>query len=128
MSIQHFMAFDGVEGEIRLSSWTWGLSAPPAGGKPRPDEVTLTHAYDRASPILAKLAATGARIKTATLTARDPESKQVAVAATLSDVKVTSVRVSAHESDILEAVSVSYEKIAFTHASATFEWDVSKNT
>ena len=86
MSTNTFIKFDGVDGEsthknhkgeIEVLSWDWGLTATPstAGGgssrgKATPKELRVVHRYDKASPMLAKNAASGRHFATAVLSAR----------------------------------------------------------
>ena len=62
--------------EIDVFSFSWGVAntAPPAGGggagKATFNDLAFVHNIDRASPLLMKACATGAHIKTATLTSR----------------------------------------------------------
>ena len=86
MGIDTHIKFDGVDGEsqhkdhkgeIELLKWKWGVqneSAVMGGGsgkgKATPNDFNFLHAYDKASPILAKKCAQGVHFPSVVLTAR----------------------------------------------------------
>lgn len=152
MAIDTHIKFDGIDGEstnkdhkgeIEVLSWSWGLTQPtkPATGsgagrsKSLPDEFRVVHRYDKASPLLAKNAASGKHIKTAVLMARKAgEGQKDFIKVTLKEVFVTSVQTSASEDgSIAEEVALSYGSIDFSYAPAnskgalgtpvTFAWN-----
>lgn len=156
MAMDHFIKFDGVEGEsttkdhkgeIEVLSWSWGLSAPaPHGGsgggggagKATPAQFTFTHLYDKASPILASLAAAGRHVKQAFLTSRRAgDGQKDFLKVTLSDVVITGVDHFADDEGIDESVTASAAHITFEYRPASrkgsagtpvvFDWDIVKN-
>ena len=158
MSTTNHIKLDGIEGEstsvdhqgeIELQSWSWGLthSAPGISGagvgsvriRPVPEQFHFEHYYDRASPLLAKSAASGTAIKTAVLTARKAgEGQKDFLKITMKEVFVLSVRSNSAEGvGIVEAVAMSYASIEFAYqpatatgalgAAVTFCWDTTTN-
>jgi len=130
MNIDAYIKFDGIDGEstdvdhkgeIEVLSWNWGLTAPAApmasgaaSGKPTARELHLTHMYDKASPLLAKAAAQGKRIKTAVLTAHSSGNGQKDFfKITLKDVFITSLSISAGGSagEMTEELSLAFSEI-----------------
>jgi type VI protein secretion system component Hcp len=84
---QHLLKFDGIDGEsvakdhsgeIEALSWNWGLDAATATsggggagvGKVKPRDIHFVHRYDKASPVLARMPASGRHIASAVLSAR----------------------------------------------------------
>jgi type VI secretion system secreted protein Hcp len=153
--MDHFIKFDGIEGEslrkdhkgeIEVLSWSWGLSAPEhAGsgggggvGRATPGQFTFTHLYDKASPVLASLAAAGRHVKQAFLTSRFAgDGQKDFLKVTLSDVLITGVDHIGDEDGIDESVSASAGHITFEYRQTTnkgslgppvvFDWDIVKN-
>jgi type VI secretion system secreted protein Hcp len=87
MAIDCNLKIDGVDGEsahkdhkgeIQVLSWSWGVTQPSTSGlgggagqgKATPSSLKFTHAYDKASPVLAKQCASGKHFPTAVLTVR----------------------------------------------------------
>src|SRR5450755_4691283 len=122
MSIDCHMKLDGVTGEsthkdhkdeIEIISWNWGVSnqsSAGAGGgsgkgKAVPQEMHLTHGYDKASPVLAKSCASGKHFKDATITCRKAGEGQLDfLKITLKQVLVTQVSPSGHSGgDVVES-------------------------
>ena len=66
------------KGEIEVLSWAWGLSnSEPSSsgggsgsGRAKAEPFNFTHLYDKASPVLAALAASGRRVKQAWISSR----------------------------------------------------------
>lgn len=158
MAIDTHIKFDGIEGEstsvdhkgeIEVLSWNWGLAQSAAGPaatgagsaklKTIPEQFRVVHHYDKASPVLAKNAASGKTIKTAVLTAsKAGEGQKDFLKITMKEVFVTSVHSSCGEgSDIAEEVALSYGSIAFAYQPATakgtlggavtFDWNTRTN-
>ena len=153
--MDHYIKFDGVDGEsvskdhkgeIEVLSWSWGLSsaAPRVSGKgggaarATPEQFTFTHLYDKASPVLASLAAAGRHVKQAFLTARRAgEGQKDFLKVTLADVLITGVHQEANAEGINETVTASAARITFEYrettakgslgSSVTFDWDIAKN-
>jgi type VI secretion system secreted protein Hcp len=130
--VDTFIKFDGIPGEstsddhrgqVEVLSWSWGLAAPaPAGGvggsgsgRATPRALAFTHFYDKASPVLAKKAASGTHLPKAVLSTRRPGAGQRDyLTVTLKEVVVTSIELSAPTSGLpLESVSLSYRDIEF---------------
>lgn len=154
MAMDHFIKFDGVEGEsvrkdhkgeIEVLSWSWGLSSPaprPSGGgvgKAIAEEFTFTHLYDKASPALAALAAAGRHVKQAWLSSQKAgSSQQDFLKVSMKDVTITSVRQAGDDAGINESVTASVGHITFEYrqtdakgslgAAVSFDWDIVKHT
>ncbi len=155
MAMDHFIKVDGVDGEsthkdhkgeIEVLSWSWGLSAPePTGsgggggaGRATPGQLTFTHVYDKASPVLAALAAAGRHVKQAFLTSRRAGVGQKDfLTVTMKDVQITGVDQVGDEDGIDEQITASAGHITFEYRQTTnkgtvgapvvFDWDIVKN-
>ena len=134
MAIDTHIKFDGVEGEsqhkdhkgeIEVLSWSWGVSnASGVGagggsgkGKAAPGDIHFTHVYDKASPVLAKQAASGKHFKTVVMTSRKAgEGQKDFLKVTMKEVFITSVQCSGGgEGDFMESVSMTYAEIEFAY-------------
>lgn len=153
MAIDTHIKFDGIDGEsthkdhkgeIDVLSWSWGLTQatnPSAGGgsgrgKAVPGEFRIVHSYDKASPVLAKTAASGKHINSAVLMARKAgEGQKDFLKVTMKEVFVTSVQASAgDQAGIAEEVAMSYASIDFSYVPSTgkgtlgtpvtFDWNI----
>lgn len=154
MAIDTHVKFDGVEGEstskdhkgeIEVLSWSWGLSSPgpstgggAAAGKATPAEFTFTHIYDKASPMLAKLVATGRHVKQAWLSARKSgEGQKDFLKIAMKEVFITSTYQSGSEEGITEVVTAAARHVVFEYRPSdvkgglgppvSFDWDIVKN-
>jgi type VI secretion system secreted protein Hcp len=138
MSIDTHIKFDGVDGEsthkdhkgeIELLSWSWGVSnssTSAAGGgsgkgKAVPQEFTIVHGYDKASPVLAKACASGKHFKTAVLTCRKAgEGQQDFLKVTMKEVFITAVQPGGSSGgDLTESVTMSATDIEFEYKPQT---------
>ena len=157
MPIDTHIKFDGIDGEstdrdhkgeIEVLSWSWGISAQPSGGsgggiasgRATAQDVTFVHGYDKASPLLAKAAASGRHIKQVTLAARRAgQSQKDFLKVTMKEVFVTAVQPSGTRAEgIAESVSVRTRQIAFEYqptdskgqlgTPVSFSWDIAANT
>ncbi len=152
MATTTHIKFDGIEGEstdndhkgeIEALSWSWGVSntVPTIGGggsavgKATPGDFHFLHLYDKASPILAKLCASGKRNKSAVLSIRKAgEGQKDFLKITLTDVLITSVAASAAGDAVMESVAIAYAKIATAYQpqdpkgslgpAVKFGWDI----
>lgn len=136
MATTTHIKFDGIEGEstdkdhkgeIEALSWSWGVSnagpssAGGAGGgsavgKATPGDFHFMHLYDKASPILAKLCASGKRVKSVVLSVRKAgEGQKDFLKITLTDVIITSVAASAGGDAVMESGALAYAKIAVAY-------------
>jgi type VI secretion system secreted protein Hcp len=109
---------DRHKDEIEVSSWTWGVaqSGSTAGGtgsgRAQFSDLSFTHHFDKASPVLMQACATGEHIQEATLTERKSgKDQQEFLIITLSDVLVTSVQSSATADGMDEAASLQFAKV-----------------
>jgi type VI secretion system secreted protein Hcp len=155
MAIDTHIKFDGVagesadkdhKGEIAVLSWSWGLTNEKAGsgsgsaiGKAKPEDFRILHRYDMASPALARLAAQGASIKTAVLSARKSgKGQKDFLKITMKEVFITSVQASDSEGgDAVEEVSFRYQWLDVSYqptdakgglgSPVTMSWDIKKN-
>lgn len=133
--------------EIEVDSWSWGASNPGsvAGGRTA-GRVTFTdlsflHRFDKASPLLWRACATGARIQDATLTATKPgKAQQDFLIVKMNDVQITGVNVSESNGAGLvpmEQVSLKFAKVEMEYkpqrpdgsldASIKFKFDLKAN-
>jgi type VI secretion system secreted protein Hcp len=153
MSIDCNLKIDGVDGEsahkdhkgeIQVMSWSWGVSQPSSSGvgggagkgKAVPSSVKWSHAYDKASPVLAKHCAKGKHFDKAVLTVRKAgEGQQDFLIVTLKKAMVTSVSPAANSvGDVSETVTMDYDDIEFEYkeqkpdgsmgGSVKFGWDI----
>jgi type VI secretion system secreted protein Hcp len=113
---------DKHKDEVEVLSWAWGLSQPGSmasgggGGKGKVsfNDLHFTHYFDKASPNLMKVCATGEHIKEAKLVVRKAgKTPQEFLVATMSDVFVTNVSPSGSngEGGIAESVSLQFGKV-----------------
>ncbi len=156
MAVDAFLKIDGIDGEsandrhkgeIEVLSWSWGISsaagASEGGGRPArasAKDLQFSHAYDRASPLLARAAVAGQTIKQAWLTMRKPGGAQ----AEFLKVTMTNVRVGGmdpswdgHEDVPIESVSLRSQEISFEYtpmdragqrqAAVVFDWDMARD-
>lgn len=154
MAIQIHLKIPGIEGEathrghekeIDVRSWAWGVDNPSkpgtggggGAGKAVPHDLVFTHAYDKASPLLAKSCAKGTHLATATLSARKAgKGQQDFLVITLKDVLVTSLSVYGDD-DIGESVALAYGGIDVVYKpqdakgglgpGVGFDWNVKTN-
>ncbi len=151
MATTTFIKFDGIDGEsthkdhkgeIEVLSWSWGLtnSGSPTGGgsgtgKATPQELRVVHRYDKASPVLAKMAASGRHVRTAMLSARKAgEGQKDFLKITMKEVFITSVAAHDDGSGASEELAMRYGSIDFSYAPQTakgslgtpvaFNWNV----
>jgi type VI secretion system secreted protein Hcp len=153
MAIDCNLKIDGVDGEsahkdhageITVRSWTWAVSQPSTNGvgggsgkgKATPGSLKWIHAYDKASPVLAKQCASGKHFPTAVLTVRKAgEGQKDFLKVSLEKVYITGVTPEATvDGEVLETVTMDYDKIGFEYkeqkpdgslgGSVKFGWDV----
>ena len=133
MASDSHIKFDGVEGEsahadhkgeIEVLSWHWGVSNPynPTGtggglGKANFQELSFQHAYDKASPNLAKKCAAGEHFPTVTLTSRKSgDGQKDFLKITMKKAFVTSVAPGGSSGgDLMESVSLACDFIEFEY-------------
>ena len=133
MTTDMFIKFDGIDGEatdakhkgeIEVLSWNWGVtntghstSGGGAVGKPQKQDFVFAHAYDKASPLLAKQCVTGKRVKSVVFTTRKAGEKPLDfLVVTMKDVTVTSVQAGGPPGgELSENVSCDYRDIEFAY-------------
>jgi type VI secretion system secreted protein Hcp len=133
-------------GEIEVLEWRWGVEQPSSAGlgggaskgKAVPESFNFVHAYDKASPVLAKSCAAGKRFDSAVLTARKAggDGGQLDfLKVTLKKVMITAVSPSfARGGEVAERVAMDYDDIEFEYkeqqgdnslgGSVKFGWDI----
>jgi len=158
MTTNVFLDMDGVDGEsaddrhhgeIEVLSWSFGVSnsgtahmggGGAGAGKASISDLSVTKLVDIASPALLQAAATGKRLKTATISARKAgEGQRDFLIITMREVMVTSCALAGSgEGDApTEAVTLSFGKVQLTYTAqapdgsagptTSFGWDVTKN-
>lgn len=135
--------------EIDVESWGWGATTPavaaPGGGagagRVTFADLSFVHRFDKASPLLWRACATGARIRDATLTATKPgKAQQDFLIVKMNDVQITGVNVSESNGAGLvpiEQVSMKFAKVEMEYkpqrpdgspdASISFKFDIKAN-
>lgn len=152
MAIDTHIKFAGIEGEsthvdhkgeIAVLSWSWGLSSTAGSGsgggsgsgRATPREFNFTHLYDKASPALGKIAASGKHLPTAVLTARKSgEGQKDFLKVTMKEVFITSVTAGGSDAGLQESIALTYGDIAFSYkpqdskgglgGEVKFDWNV----
>lgn len=137
MATNTFIKFDGIAGEsttkdhpgeIEVLSWNWGLDATTLTsgnggssiGKVKPRDIHFIHRYDKASPVLAKMAASGRHIASAVLSARKAGAGQKDfLKITLKEIFVTSIATGDDGFGPTEQVTLSYADIQFSYRPQT---------
>jgi len=155
MGTDCFIKFDGVSGEstdaahkgsIDVLAWSWGVANAPlatgsgsGAGKAVPAPLVFQHRYDKASPPLGRLCASGLHVKQVKLTARHPAAGLPDfLVVTMKDVLVSQVQVAlAADGSLQESVSLVYGDIEFAYkpqtpagalgAAVKFGWDTQRN-
>jgi len=134
-----FIKIDGVtgesqdakhKGEVEALAWSWGVVQ--SGAKPQISDIAITKRFDKASLVLAQVAATGRHIKTVTLVVRRSQAEYIKM--TLDDVVVSSIKMSGEASRNTETVSLNFSRIKMDYspqkpdgsldAAISFNWDV----
>jgi type VI secretion system secreted protein Hcp len=112
----YFLTIDGVDGEIELTSFSFGVSHGPGGsgagaGKLDVQDLRITKLVDKTSPNLFQACATGTHLKSATIIARKAGG-DVQVEYLFSDGFVSSYNVTGNDADIVqEAITLNFGKI-----------------
>jgi type VI secretion system secreted protein Hcp len=108
--------------EIEVLAWSWGVSQSGTfthgggggAGKASVHDVSFTHHFDKASPVLMARCATGEHLKDATITVRKAGEGQLEyIVITMTDVLVTSVStgVGADGDAAVEDVALAFAKV-----------------
>ena len=118
-----FLTVDGVDGEIELTSFSFGIShaAGPAGsgsgagtGKLNVQDLRVTKLVDKSSPNLFKACATGRHLKNAVITIRKAGGDAPLVYS-LSDGFVSSYNVTGNDAGIdQEAITLNFAQVQMT--------------
>lgn len=134
MAVSIFARIDTIQGEsldekhrdeIEVLSWSWGVSqlgtlAQGRGGgrgKASIHELSFTHHFDKASPVLMRACATGAHLKEATITVRRAGQDQLEyLVVRMTDVLVTNV------SSTITAEEVTAEGVTLTFGKVDLEY------
>lgn len=116
---------DGHDKEIEVLSWSWGVSnASSAGmgggagkGKATYHDLSFTHAYDKAAPVLASFCIKGTHIDELKLSARKSgDGQQDYMIATLTGAFITGIQVGGSGGgDMVETVTVACKTIKFEY-------------
>ena len=135
---------------IEVLSFSWGVSntsvigsgsgSGGGAGKASFQDLSFTHAIDKASPDLLRVCATGEHLKEATVTHRKAgKGQQEFLIVKMNDVIITSVsHGGSSESTSIENVSVAFAKVALEYkrqkpdgtleGSVFFKYDIAANT
>ena len=137
MATNTFIQFDGIAGEsttkdhageIEVLSWNWGLdlttltsgNGGASVGRPKPRDIHFVHRYDKASPALMRMAATGRHIKSAVISARKAGAGQKDfLKITLKEIFVTSIAAGDDGGGPTEQVTLTYGDIQFSYRPQT---------
>ncbi len=137
MAIDHFLKLDGIEGEatqrdhrgeIEVLSWSWGMSSElPAGGgsgsgsgRAKAQSLLVVHPYDKASPPLLRLAASGRHLATAVLSGRrSGAGARDFLTITLKQVTVASLQMADNGGGLVEQVALEFAEVAFDYTPQT---------
>jgi type VI secretion system secreted protein Hcp len=133
-------------GQIDVLSWSWGMSqtggAAHGGGggagKVSFNDLTFTHAIDKATPLLMKACAAGEHVKEGTLVARKAgKEQQEYLIVKMSDILVTSVQAAGESEVPVSSVSMQFAKVDLEYrpqkpdgrpdTGVRFTWDVKAN-
>ncbi len=135
-AIDMFAKLDGLEGEstdaahhgwIDLVSFSHGMSAPAGSmtgggrtaGKATADELTVTKAIDKTTPMLNRACCRGEHFRRLTLECAQPSDHRVFLVLTFEDVLVTAVSASgtasAPESRPMETVKFAFSRITWEY-------------
>ena len=134
MASDFHIKFSGVDGEsahkdhkgeIDVLSWNWSVSQPSGAssgggsgkGKGIPGGFGFTHAYDKASPVLAKSCAGGKHFDTVKLVCRKAgDGQKDYLTINMKEVLVTNLAPSASMGgDVTESVTCSYKDIEYIY-------------
>jgi len=138
---------DRHKDQIASQGWAWGVSAtagPSSGsgsgaGKPTFLDLSFSHSYDKASPLLMKACATGQHLPEAVLTERKSGERQADfLTIKMTDVVVTSVSpASFADGQIRESVALRFAKVELSYsaqksdgsleAPTQFRYDIAAN-
>jgi len=132
--------------EVEVLSWSWGISNPVAGaagsgagtGKASFHDFVITHAVDKASPLLLRACATGEHIKEATITVRKAgKGQQEYLIVKMSDVIISGVSQGGADASTSETVSLGSAKVEYQYkpqkadgsldAGVFFKYDIKAN-
>jgi type VI secretion system secreted protein Hcp len=111
------------KGEIEVVSWSWGMqastSAAPgqASGKATMRELQVVKRVDQSSPTLMKYLRNHKLVQDATLTVRkagkEPPLEYLTIG--LERVRVTSLTIESDNTELMERVSLGFQKVRVTH-------------
>lgn len=133
MAILCFVKIDGILGEsktrdhrdeIDCLAWEWSLDNTASGGagggggvgKPVAGEFVFQHAYDRASPLIARECIAGRHVREVVVNVRRKGAAQKDyLVVTMKDCIVSAVAPAADPDGILEEVVIAYREIGFAY-------------
>jgi len=134
MSSDVHIKFEGVDGEathkdhkgeIEVLSWSWNVTNDSGSrmgggsgkGKGDPGAFSFMHAYDKASPVLAKKCAQGVHFPSVIVTARKSgEGQKDFLKVTMKEVFIAAVSPSGGgNGEIMESVSMTYGDVEFAY-------------
>ncbi len=138
MAIDNFLQLDGIEGEathrdhrnqIELLSWSWGMTNTASGsgsgagagnGRPKAQSLLVVHRYDKASPALLRVAATGRHIAGAVLSARRAGAgSRDFLKITLKEVFISGLQMADNGEGPVEQVTLDFAEIGFAYTPQT---------
>jgi len=156
MSSKIFLKIGNIKGEstdskhkdeIDVFSWSWGVASPDtvgagsgrAAGRPSFSDLTFTHRYDKAAPLLWRACAVGEHFRDATLVGtKQGKAAQDYLVVKMSDVVVTSASASdSSGGEAVESVGLRFAKVDVEYkpqkadgsfdASVRFKYDIKAN-
>jgi type VI secretion system secreted protein Hcp len=136
MAIAYYLKMKGVEGEsaienhkdeIELNSWNWGASNPTtinkggmSAGRVSFTNLTITKTFDKSSPKLLNLCATGKHVDEATLTCG--KSTGAKTTEDFLTIKLETVFVSDYSTGGLEGAEVEHESITLNYGKINIDY------
>jgi type VI secretion system secreted protein Hcp len=133
MAVDMFLKLDGIKGEsvdlghkdeIEILSFSWGVNQQGShgggggggAGKVSMSDISFSHTYDKASPVLMSSCCSGKHIPQATLSVRKAGSTQDYLKYKLSDLLISSYQLQGNSGEApTENVSINFSKVEITY-------------
>lgn len=115
----------GHKGEIEILSFSWGVSNPGShaggggggAGKVSMSDISFSHVYDKASPVLMKHCCSGQHIKEAIITVRKAGDRPVEyLKYKLSDILISGYSLGGNGNEVpTEEISMNFSKVEVSY-------------